>query len=299
MEEKARSFHKAAALAGLALVIVLANIALPRPLRVRADPVIPPVWDIVTDDFESGNLDAWHKASEQHLSLIPDGGHGGSTGLSVAVGQSSRYLYRTEVAKAEVGYFTFWFNPNGVVIPDAGTSWVPGKSLCLFDIVNSDDWWPPLVALYLRRPSGQGYQAYLAWPIDEDDNRYYDYESGAFDLVDGWQRITVGYGVNEWVAVWRNGELMRHATNVVHTDPYGDIVQFGQVRSTSNTPSGAMRFDDVAFQVPRVDDLWVDANGGDDDNDGLTQTTAFRTIQKAADGTGTGTTVLSLPGVYR
>ena len=219
--------------------------------------------------------------------------------MSVTVGQPSSYLYQTSVARAEEGYVTFWFNPNNVVIPDEGTSWVPGKSICATTIVNSEDWWPPLVALYVRHLPGQGYQAYLAWPVDEEDNRHYDYESGAFDLTDGWQEITVGYRVNEWVAAWRHGELMRQSTDVVHTDPYGDIIQFGKVGSTSNTPSGALLFDDYAFQVPRIDDLWVDAGGGNDGNDGLTPATALRTIQKAADVAGPGTTVHIQPGVYR
>jgi hypothetical protein len=117
--------------------------------------------------------------------------------------------------------------------------------------------------------------------------------------VDGWQQITIGYHINKWVGVWCNGELKRYATNVVHTDPYGDVVFLGKVRDTSNNPSGAIRFDDVAFQVPRIDDLWVDANRGMDNNSGLTPATALRTIQRAADQAGPGTKVHILPGVYR
>jgi hypothetical protein len=264
-----------------------------------ADPVIPPVWDIVSDDFESGTLDAWRKTSAGSFNLVNGGGVNGSTGLAVAVGQEAGHLYQTGVARAEEGYMTFWFNPNGVAIPDEGTSWVPGKSICITAIVNSDDWWPPLVALYVRRPPGQGYRAYLAWPIDADDNRHYDYESGSFELLDGWQRITVGYSINAWVAVWRDGQLMRYATDVVHTDPYGDIIQLGKTNDTGNTPSGALLFDDYAFQVARIEDLWVDATNGNDENDGLTSGTAFRTIQKAADLAGPGTTVHILPGRYR
>lgn len=283
----------------LVFVLALAFGLLPFQSTAMADPVIPLVWGIVVEDFESGPLDEWSKISPADLSLVPGGGHNGSTGLSVAASQGSSYLYQTKVARAEEGYMTFWFNPNGVVIPDEGTSWVPGKSICISAIVNSDDWWPPLVALYVRRPAGQGYQGYLAWPIDGQDNRYYDYELGSFDVVNGWQKITVGYRINEWVAVWHNDQLMRYATDVVHTDPYGDIIQFGKVGSSSNTPSGNLLFDDYAFQIPRIDDLWVDADSVNDNNDGLTPATAFRTIQKAADLAGPGTTVHILPGVYR
>jgi hypothetical protein len=213
MLREKRFLLKIATLANLALCLILAISVLPLQQTAVADLVIPPVWDIVTDDFESGTLNAWRKSSGGNFNLVSEGGYNGSTGLSVAVGQDSSQLYQTDVAKAEEGYMTFWFSPNGVVIPDEGTSWVPGKSICITAIVNSDDWWPPLVALYVRRPAEQGYQAYLAWPIDAEDSRHYDYESGSFDLVDGWQRITVGYRINEWVAVWHNGELMRHATH--------------------------------------------------------------------------------------
>ena len=283
----------------LMLGLIVAASALLVQRTARADPVIPPAWGIVTDDFEGGTLDAWRKTSGGIFDLVSGAGYGGSTGLSVTVGRDASHLYQTDVAKAQEGYMTFWFNPNGAVIPDEGTSWVPGKSICISAIVNSDDWWPPLVALYVRRPAGQGYQAYLAWPIDAEDSRHYDYASGSFDLVDGWQRITVGYRINEWVAVWRDDELMRYATDVVHSDPYGDIIQLGKTNSTSNAPSGALLFDDYAFQVPRIDDLWVDAADGNDENDGLTPGTAFRTIQSAADLAGPGTTVHILPGVYR
>jgi hypothetical protein len=263
-----------------------------------AQTAIPPTWDVLADNFESGTLDKWALSSPTNPALAPGGGYNGSIGLSVAVSSDSSYIYQTDVAKAEEGYLTFWFNPNGVSIPDEGTSWIPGKSLSIAEVVNSDDWWPPLVALYVRRPTGQGYRAYLAWPIDTSDQRYYDHNN-AFDLVDGWQKITIGYHINGWVAAWRNGELMRYATNVVHTDPYGDIAFFGKIRDASNNPSGTILFDEVAFQVPRIDDLWVDAHNGSDNNDGLTLATALRTIQRAADLAGPGTTVHILPGIYR
>ncbi len=263
-----------------------------------AQAAVPPTWDILVDDFEGGTLDLWQLSSPSYPKLEPAGGRNGSTGLSVPVSSGSNYIYQTNIAKAEEGYLAFWFNPNGVNIPDEGTSWIPGKSLSIAEVVNGTDWWPPLVALYVHQPANQGYQAYLSWPVDESDQRNYDYEN-AFDLVDGWQKITIGYRLNEWVAVWRNGELMRYATNVVHNDPYGDIVFFGKIRDTNNNPAGAIRFDEVAFQVPRLNDLWVDAENGEDGDDGLSSASALRTLQRAADLAGPGTRVHILPGIYR
>lgn len=51
--------------------------------------------------------------------------------------------------------------------------------------------------------------------------------------------------------------------------------------------------------APGQASLWVDAQNGEDGNDGLTPATAFQTIQRAAGVAGPGTIVPILPGVYR
>ena len=52
-----------------------------------ADPIIPPVWDVVFDDFESGSLDGWEQVTPENLTIIPGFGRFGSQAFSVAVGQ--------------------------------------------------------------------------------------------------------------------------------------------------------------------------------------------------------------------
>jgi hypothetical protein len=280
-------------------LIFLADVLFSRNPAVAA-PVKPPVWEILADDFESATLDQWLVSGVDNPFLIPGAGYAGSTGLAVNIDADSHYIYQTDLAKSEETYLSFWFNPNGVFLPEPTPNyWPPGTSLSIAEVVNSENWWPPLVALYVRRPVAGSYQAYLAWPIDEAGNRFYDYDH-TFPLVDGWQQLTVGFRVDAWVAVWLNGELMRYYDqNVVHPDPYGDITFFGKVRNTSSDPSGMILFDEVAFQVPSVMDLWVDTSVGSDANDGLSVTAPFKTIQKAADLAGPGTTVHILPGVYR
>ena len=263
--------------------------------------IIPPTWDVVADDFESGSLAAWGISGASHLSLLPGGGRNGSTGLAVAVTQDLAYIYQARVAHAVEGYLTFWLNPNGVVLPEPSPNyWPPGTSLCVGEVRSSaGDWWPPLIAFYLRRPPDQGYEGFIAWP--KASGHFYDWQSGAFPLVDGWQKITLGYRIDAWVAVWVNDTLVRYYDDdVAHDDPSGDVIEFGKInKNSSSTPSGSIRLDDVAFQVPRVNDLWVDAVNGSDEHDGLTPATAFRTIQRAANLAGPGTTVHILPGVYR
>jgi hypothetical protein len=295
LNEVGRPINKLTVQLVLLLPLIAALIFVP---AARADPTIPPVWDVVADDFESGSLAAWSQGGTQSASLLPGGGRGGSTSLSVPVGQSANYLYQSGVARAGEGYLTFWFNPNGVTIPDPFTYWPPGNSICIASIVSTEYWWPPLVSLYVRYETGEGYKGFITWP--EGANNHYDYQN-EFGIVNGWLRITIGYRIDEWVAVWINGALVRYDdASVSHQDAYGDVIYVGKVNENDSiTPSGAMRFDDVAFQVPRVDDLWVDAENGSDDNDGLTSGTTFKTIQKAADLAGPGTTVHILPGVYR
>ncbi len=263
-------------------------------------PVIPPVWDIVADDFESGSLSGWGVTGD--VALAPGQGLGGSTALAIGVHSGPSSIRRTDVARADEGYLHFWFNPNGVQLPEpTPNNWPPGTSLAVAEVLSSRDWWPPLVALYVRRPPGQGYRGYLAWPTDEAGSRHYDYQN-AFELDDGWQEITIGYRVDQWVAVWLNGHLVRYeAARVVHPEPYGDVVYFGKIRESApaTEPRGTILFDNVAFQVPRLADLWVDAVNGNDENDGLSQRAAMRSIQRAADRAGPGTTVHILPGAYR
>ncbi|HET92057.1 MAG TPA: DUF1565 domain-containing protein [Chloroflexi bacterium] len=280
---------------GLILALVVAHLSSLGPTE------IPPTWDIVADDFESGGLDAWRTVAPGSLSLVPGGGRNGSTGLAVAVSQGEAYIYQSRVAYAVEGYLSFWFHPNGVALPEPSPNyWPPGSSLRVARVRSSHSgWWPPLVEFCVRQPAGESYQGYLAWP--RADGYFYDYEQGQFDLVDGWQKVTLGYRIDSWVAVWIDDVLVRQVTtDVVHDDPSGDVIELGKVSAnSSSTPSGSIRLDDVAFQVPRVDDLWVDAVNGDDAQDGLTSGTPFRTIQRAADLAGPGTTVHILPGVYR
>jgi hypothetical protein len=265
-----------------------------------AAPVIPTTWDIVSENFESGSLATWNKDHEGSLSLVPGGGRNGSSGLGVAAGQGSAYVHQMKIAKAREGYLTFWFNPNNVNIPDPVVSWLPAKAICLASIVRADsDWWPPLVSIYLRKPAGQGYKGFLTWP--KSSGNFYDYQAGEFAIASTWQKITIGYSINGgWAAVWINGSLVRYSTDFSSTDTYGDVIELGKLNAdTTITPSGSLRFDDIAFQVPRVNHLWVDATHGNDTNTGLTAGAALRTIQVAADNAGPGTTVHILPGVYR
>lgn len=136
-----------------------------------ADPVIPPTWDVVADDFESGSLAAWYPVEASRLSLLPGGGRNGSTGLAVAVSQVDAYIYLSRVAYAVEGYLTFWLNPNGVALPEPSPNyWPPGTSVCVGEVRSSaSDWWPPLIGFYLRKPPGEGYQGYIAWPKASDD----------------------------------------------------------------------------------------------------------------------------------
>ncbi len=74
------------------------------------------------------------------------------------------------------------------------------------------------------------------------------------------------------------------------------LILLGLCAHVSCPPSGA------AVPSPSsqaAGELWVDANGGHDGNDGLSPATALRTIQEAATRAQPGITVRIMPGVYR
>lgn len=261
---------------------------------------IPPTVNLLSENFEPGSLRDWLKVSEDDLHILTGRGLNGSTGLAVAPDKTASYIYQSEFARVKEGYLTFWFNPNNVSLPEpAPSDWFPNNALNLVQIGSSDNtWWPPIVGLSIRKPAGQGYQGFLAWP--NTDGYFYDYKDGQFNLSNGWQKITIGYKIDAWVAVWVNDDLMTYADDVVHNAFAGDFIGLGQMNQiVSDIPSGTVIFDDITFHVPQVNDLWVDVYNGSDANTGLTAANAFRTIQHASGLAGPGTTIHILPGAYR
>ena len=83
-------------------------------------------------------------------------------------------------------------------------------------------------------PPGQGHKGFIAWP--KSSGYFYDYQNGQFDLANDWQRITLGYRIDAWAAVWVNDTLVRHYTaDVAHDDPSGDVIELGKVNENSIT----------------------------------------------------------------
>lgn len=280
-------------------IITIIALQLPAPL-VRAATSIPPTWNIVNDTFEDGWQNAWNLTSPGNLSLSQGQGFNGSTALSVSMTTNQAYLSQSQVAYAEEGYLTFWLNPNGVSLPEPSPNyWPPGTSICVGEIRSSaSDWWPPLAGFYLRKPAGQGYKGFLAWP--KSTGYFYNHKDGMFDLSDGWQKITIGFKIDTWVAIWVNDTLIQYIDiDVVHDDPSGDVIEIGKVNSNSSSPAGSILLDNVTFQVPSRTDLWVNATSGNDANTGLTSSVPLLTIQRAASLAGPGTTIHIQSGVYR
>jgi hypothetical protein len=143
---------------------------------------VPPVWNFISTDFDDGAFDGWGQVSESNLSLMPGGGIGGSTGLSVAVHKRETYLYKTDVVKTTEGYFTFWFNPNKVNIPDESDLPIPGKSIRIADIKGYQHY-DVVAALRIWKPrdSGDSYKAYLEWQAE--DGSHFDFDMGQFELA--------------------------------------------------------------------------------------------------------------------
>jgi hypothetical protein len=266
--------------------------------QLAAQTTIPATFDVLFDDFESGRFDLWHLAPGSTPALTGAAARNGSLGLAIAIDPSEDHLVQgggKPVARAEEGYLSFWFDPNSVSIPDA--AWIPGGCLRVGAIRGPD--FDVLVAVRVCNPAGLGYKAFIEYTNGAGVLQFDD-SAGMFNLVDGWQRITIGFRVDEWAAAWVNGTSKRALTGISHVEPYGSVVEVGKTNvNTTTTPSGTVYFDDVAFHLPRYSDLWVSAATGNDANDGLTPGTALATIGRASDLAGAGTTVHILSGVYR
>ncbi len=268
-----------------------------QPVANAVQPALLNGWDIVSENFDSGPLTQWDKISPDDQNLVAGGGHNGSTGLAIVGNQQESFIRQTRVTAAKEGYLSFWFNPNDFAIQNTGESSIPAQSIRIANVKGSKNW-HALVGLRIRQTAAKSYKAYLEWRAD--DGTHFDYRRGEFSLVNSWQKITLGYRVDDWVAVWLNDVLVRQVKGITHDEDFGEIIELGDTTDDYKIAfTGSLRYDDIVYQLPRVSDLWVDAVHGSDSNDGLSQGKAFRTIQKAASRAGPGTKVHILPGIYR
>lgn len=121
-------------------------------------------------------------------------------------------------------------------------------------------------------------------------------------------RSITGTELTDRVVVWSVSD-----SGVARISPAGELeaLQPGTVRVTATVGAGAGSVTVVVeassmVRVPEPDQpatcsarcLYVDATRGADTNDGRTAATAYRTLQKAADNTAPGTTVLVMTGTY-
>lgn len=262
---------------------------------------LPECWTIVSDMFENGFQPDWRMVPSDDPGAqpyhVPNGGYQDSGGMAVAVNAEESYIYRARIADAEEAYISFMFHPASVNIPDAGTSWIPGKSIRIADIKGGDVW-HLMAGIRIRHRPGTGYTGYLEWY--SNDGGEYDYDTGEFAMANDWQLITLGFRTDTFIAVWINGSLVRYIAPVDHEQTTGSIFEFGKCSSNSSmTPSGTILYDAVTVLIPRINDLYVDPDTGDDGNDGQAPDHALRTIQRASERAGPGTRVHLLPGIYR
>jgi hypothetical protein len=259
----------------------------------------PPVWNYFSDDFEGKETPGFEMIHPEGITRLEGNGVNNSTGLSIEVQKTETYVYINNLIPSTEGYVTFWFNPNDVVIPDQPGQPVPAKSLRIADVKGTTNY-SVIAALRLWQPQNElnGYKAFLEWQTS--DGMQFNLDSGQFDLRNGWQKITLGFHINEWVKVWVDDVLSSQVTGITHLETAGNIFEVGKANDDNEvTPSGTLIFDDISYQLPQITDLWVDALHGNDGNTGLTRDSAFKTIQKATTLAGPGSKVHILPGIYR
>ncbi len=294
----------------LGAVFIALSIFIGKVTSAVAQQVVPTdtIADLLYDNFDSGK---WLSSWKGSASTVLVDGRGGKI-LQTTVTTNSGYLNWANNAHADEGYLTFWFNPNNVSIPEQDStgkniSWLPSKSIVIAE-VNGDN--GALVALYLQKPiTSTTYKVYLRWNMIIDGKSKQQFEldnKGVFkvyDLANDWQKITVGYKVNQWVSLWINDQRIQAVSSITHASQYRSGINVGKILTNNpaieTTPAGKILYDEVHFAVPKISDLWVDVNGGNNNNDGFSPLTAFATIQYAADVARPGTTIHIRPGIYR
>ncbi|MBN1638863.1 MAG: right-handed parallel beta-helix repeat-containing protein, partial [Ignavibacteriales bacterium] len=264
----------------------------------KAQTILPPCWEVISDDFESGNLDEWKKIpSDDSLfwpAIFPNIGRDNSNGLSVKVDENESYLYKSGLRLTDEAYLTFWFNPNSVTIPDT-TSWYPGKTIRIAALRGGTNW--DVIAALRLRQSGNSYFAFIEYK-DSTSGTIYDYSTGEFTIHNDWQKITIEFKIDSVISVWRNDTLARELLGINHKVESGKVVEIGKIYQSSDiVPSGNIYFDEVLYLVPSISELYVDANMGDDNNSG-TIAKPLKTIQRAADLSGPNTKIFVAPGIY-
>jgi len=268
----------------------------------------PDLNTVLDEDFSSGSWDlAWRvvSANMSDLQVIDMPQRVDGKILQTTINNGNVYLRQPNVSLAEEGYLTFWFNPNNVTIPENGISYPLDKSITIAEVrgmVEGNE--RPLVALNLYKPSNNSYQIFLRWANEDarlaiDDDNQNNIISTSIE--NDWQKITIGYRVDEWVALWLNDEIVsRRNVEATHYAEYGSTVMIGKSNiNTQIEPSGNLLYDEITFSIPKQETIWVDINNSSGVEDGLTPETAFRTIRQAAVSAGPGTTIRILPGIYR
>ncbi len=255
------------------------------------------VWKIFSDGFESGDVTRW-ETKGAGCAATTSAKRTGYWGLNVNISDGEHYSFKRdldEIFNGEIS-FSFDFDPNGASIPVAGSS-APGNSIQIATLFSSAPR-KVMAALYARRSGTGGYTAYLAW--EEADGIHYTHDtSGEFPLPDAWSRITMALHVDSWIKVWVDEGLASEIIGVDHAGANVQTAAIGKIWSTSNGPAGTLHFDNARVELPRIDDLWVDAAQTNcAARDGLSRTEAFCTIQEAADLAGPGATVHILNGTY-
>jgi len=258
---------------------------------------VPPTWpsayEVFHDGFEGPGLsDMWEDYGDGNISISTSAARPpGAGGLAVDVsGPDQAYLQRyhlTEWPHLEFTrdtYLRFAFHPNGVTIP-------PGETVSLVRMRDGD--WNVMAGLRLRR-EGSSYSVVLELPDGS-------FDSVALTLTNDWHTLVVGVRMHDWVGVWVDDDQQQVVSGVEHEADFVQVLILGKADGnwSGPTPGGTVYFDEATVLFAAYPELWVDAQAGDDGNEGTSSDAPLRTIGMAAELSSAGTAVHIAPGDYR
>ena len=256
-------------------------------------------WVWVEDDFEGVPFVGWSSSPAQgsgNAPMVQDGaGVGGSKALAVTVEAGDCFVSKQILRESTEGAFSFWFHPNGVSIP-SDSGYFLGNTFRVAGVMGGDLWYAVAV-LRMRQQDGV-YKGFLEYRAS-DGAVIYDYPEGEFDFLNTWQKITISYRIGVSISVMRNDSIVRELAVSGHAVDRATVMVLGKSYLYSGIlPQGQLLYDDVSLRVPCIPDLYVDGQSGDDGATGQSPSDALKTIQRAADKSGPGTSVHIFPGIY-
>ncbi|MBN1617933.1 right-handed parallel beta-helix repeat-containing protein [Candidatus Dojkabacteria bacterium] len=275
----------------LAPIVIFAIAALVLSNKVNL-PEINADWTFIHENFEydfledgSLNPNKWSTENKVYMDIVQDTEHADDFS---AAGEG--YVY-TDVTAATSNYSMIKQNHvQGGILPKVstefwfryeGTDTTSQFSIAAFR--NLD--FTALGQVRIINTSANSYNLTLRYNLQNSTQN--------LPLTKGiWYKVTFVYDSN----LTNELTLTVDGVGTINYDSMQSSVEyFNYGKTSSESVNGSLYMDNISIIVPENSDFWVNGESGNDSYDGLSPTTAFKTIQRAVDMGGPGSVIHIMP----